>query len=259
MLDVHPPHERLHSWRDFFIHIATIAVGLLIAIGLEQTVEYFHHRHQLRELHDQLHEVLENNLRLEPAAFSNMADFRAYHVELLAAINARIAGRPLAAEPKSDDPRMKALTSTPSLAPYEVARLNGTVALLPSGENRMYNRMSLQRETYMATSIASWFHAILEMESFEEQFVDSAGALETGDVVTSLDLSQLSREELRDYRLRIAGVIKATDTVRKRILIFDAMCRVVLGGARDENALLTGVGNLMGANQWKDLEIPNQK
>jgi hypothetical protein len=31
MLDVHPPHESIHTWRSFFIHIATIVVGLLIA------------------------------------------------------------------------------------------------------------------------------------------------------------------------------------------------------------------------------------
>ena len=37
MLDVHPPHEVTHTWKDFFIHIATIVVGLLIAIGLEQS------------------------------------------------------------------------------------------------------------------------------------------------------------------------------------------------------------------------------
>ena len=46
MLDVHPPHEAAHTWKDFFIHIATICVGLLIAVSLEQTVELFHHRHQ---------------------------------------------------------------------------------------------------------------------------------------------------------------------------------------------------------------------
>jgi len=29
MLDVHPPHEAAHSWKDFFIHIATIhEIGL---------------------------------------------------------------------------------------------------------------------------------------------------------------------------------------------------------------------------------------
>ena len=50
MLDVHPPHAPTHTWRDFFIHIATICVGLLIAIGLEQSVEAYHHHLQREEL-----------------------------------------------------------------------------------------------------------------------------------------------------------------------------------------------------------------
>lgn len=47
MLEVHAPHEPIHTWKDFFIHIMTIVLGLLIAIGLEQTVEHFHHERQL--------------------------------------------------------------------------------------------------------------------------------------------------------------------------------------------------------------------
>lgn len=50
MLDVHASHETVHTWKGFFIHIATIVIGLLIAVGLEQTVEYFHHRHQVAEM-----------------------------------------------------------------------------------------------------------------------------------------------------------------------------------------------------------------
>jgi hypothetical protein len=49
MLDVHPAHHAATTWRDFFIHIATIVLGLLIAIGLEQSIEWLHHRHQLQE------------------------------------------------------------------------------------------------------------------------------------------------------------------------------------------------------------------
>jgi hypothetical protein len=49
MLDVHPPHSPTHTWKDFFIHVGTICVGLLIAVGLEQSVEIMHHRHQLHE------------------------------------------------------------------------------------------------------------------------------------------------------------------------------------------------------------------
>ncbi|HEV7122840.1 MAG TPA: hypothetical protein VGN24_05360, partial [Rhodanobacter sp.] len=47
MFDIHVPEHSTRTWRDFFIHIATIVIGLLIAIGLEQAVEYVHHRHQL--------------------------------------------------------------------------------------------------------------------------------------------------------------------------------------------------------------------
>ncbi len=55
MLDVHPAHHAATTWRDFFIHIATIVLGLLIAIGLEQTVEFIHIRHEVNETRRALH------------------------------------------------------------------------------------------------------------------------------------------------------------------------------------------------------------
>jgi hypothetical protein len=64
MLDVHPPHAPTHTWRDFFIHIATICVGLLIAIGLEQSVEWLDHKHQLSEARESLRIEREKNHKL---------------------------------------------------------------------------------------------------------------------------------------------------------------------------------------------------
>ena len=61
MLDVHPPHSPTHTWKDFFIHIATIVVGLLIAVGLEQTVEVIHHHHQRDEARERLVEEIKQN------------------------------------------------------------------------------------------------------------------------------------------------------------------------------------------------------
>src|ERR1700755_2929279 len=52
MIDIHPPHHAATTRRDFFIHLSTVVLGILIALGLEQTVEYFHHRHQLSELRE---------------------------------------------------------------------------------------------------------------------------------------------------------------------------------------------------------------
>jgi hypothetical protein len=61
MLDVHPAHHVASTWRDFFIHIATIVLGLLIAVGIEQAVEYVHRRDQVHQMEEALRaESLEN-------------------------------------------------------------------------------------------------------------------------------------------------------------------------------------------------------
>jgi len=52
MLDVHAPHEPIHTSRGFATHILAIVVGLLNAVGLEQTVEYVHHSHQRKVLRE---------------------------------------------------------------------------------------------------------------------------------------------------------------------------------------------------------------
>jgi hypothetical protein len=61
MLDVHPPHEAAHTWKDFFIHVGTIVIGLIIAVGLEQAVERIHQHYELSETREALHRERESN------------------------------------------------------------------------------------------------------------------------------------------------------------------------------------------------------
>src|SRR5450631_1599283 len=61
MLDVHAPHETVHTWKGFFIHLATIVIGLLIAIGLEQMVEKIHRHFELKETREALQREREAN------------------------------------------------------------------------------------------------------------------------------------------------------------------------------------------------------
>jgi hypothetical protein len=63
-MDVHPPHHPINTWRDFLIHLATITLGLLIALGLEGAVEWAHHRSLVSEARENLHQELENNRKL---------------------------------------------------------------------------------------------------------------------------------------------------------------------------------------------------
>src|SRR5580698_5905014 len=63
VIDVHPPSEPIHGWRDFFIHLSTITIGLLIALSLEGCVEWQHHRHLVHEAEASLHNEIEQNSR----------------------------------------------------------------------------------------------------------------------------------------------------------------------------------------------------
>jgi len=60
-VDVHPPHDPIHTWRDFLLHLLTITIGLLIALGLEAAVENLHHRHIVREARDNIRHEIEAN------------------------------------------------------------------------------------------------------------------------------------------------------------------------------------------------------
>jgi hypothetical protein len=69
MLDVHAPHQSPFGVRDFFVHLLTITVGLLIALGLEAAVEAMHHRHQRIEAEALIRqEIRQNAESLEKAA-----------------------------------------------------------------------------------------------------------------------------------------------------------------------------------------------
>jgi hypothetical protein len=63
VLDVHAPHEPIYGWREFFIHLATITIGLLIALSLEGCVELWHHRSLVHEAEASMQIEIETNAR----------------------------------------------------------------------------------------------------------------------------------------------------------------------------------------------------
>ena len=73
VLDVHPPHEAVHGWRDFVLHLLTITIGLLIALSLEGVVEWQHHRHLVREAEESLHREIEANAKSMQATIDDLA------------------------------------------------------------------------------------------------------------------------------------------------------------------------------------------
>jgi hypothetical protein len=160
MLDVHPPHESVHTWRDFFIHIATICVGLLIAIGLEQAVEALHHYHQRHQLEAQLHDEAQRNLDLTQGNLGRLKRQRAWIDAAIVSLNTapvtngRIPRNVIPPEGNIFDVGL----FDPSQTVWAVAKASGTVGLLPEDEAQVYARLDHEADE-LQLGRANWSRA----------------------------------------------------------------------------------------------------
>jgi hypothetical protein len=146
-MEVHPPHHPLHSWKDFLIHIATITVGLLIAIGLEQSVEALHHRHQRHQLQEDLRAEAEQN-RQVIARNLKMRNLEPWFDGAMEAVDKAV---PQQGKMRLVLPRPPCIPGSvgtaavryfaPSEAVWTTAKESGLTALLPVEESRMYAQL----------------------------------------------------------------------------------------------------------------------
>jgi hypothetical protein len=127
MLDIHPGRHAANSWREFFVHIATIVLGLLIAVGLEQTVEYFHHRHLASEARASIQlELIQNASILQRDGENLLAEQQSLEKDLA-----------LLDSNTPDAQMLQALQYSWNLyriedAAWSAARIDGSIALIAS-------------------------------------------------------------------------------------------------------------------------------
>jgi len=113
-----------HSWREFLIHIATIAIGLLLALGLEQAVEHFHRLHQRHRLEQTLHDESLLNRRI--VAYNRESVDRVRSNIRLNMTNLDNNGKSFTPIPPAHDTFLPFVDTA-----WVVARGNGGLALLP--------------------------------------------------------------------------------------------------------------------------------
>ena len=140
MLDVHPPHHSTNTWRDFFIHIATICVGLLIAIGLEQTVEALHRAHERRVLQKALvresEQILRDSTNVDTGETVRLQWLRLYESQISGAVRDH---RPL--PPPAPRPAI-VVWYTPDDPIYAAAKSSGKLDLLSDEDVVAYGELA---------------------------------------------------------------------------------------------------------------------
>lgn len=139
MLDVHPPHAPTHTWKDFLIHIATICVGLLIAVGLEQTVEAIHRHHERQELLAALHaessRILQDTANVDRSMTAEILWLRREQVNLSEA--ARTHHPPVREARPAVEP-----WDTPGNPIYKAAAASAKLSLLTPEETAAYGELN---------------------------------------------------------------------------------------------------------------------
>jgi hypothetical protein len=139
MLDVHAPHATIDTWKSFFIHIATICIGLLIAVGLEQSVEAFHRAYEREHLRESLqHEseqILRDTVGVETAAKNEIHWLQQVDLLLKDASTGSHALGPLPPIPNND-------FDVPDNPVFKTAKGSNKFALLSQQEAEAYGEMN---------------------------------------------------------------------------------------------------------------------
>jgi hypothetical protein len=233
MLDVHPLHHAPRTWSDFLLHIATISVGLLIAVGLEQSVEFAHRHHERNRLRDDLRtEGLLNRERID-AAIQNLDALQAWEVRATSAVrsaaNHSVVPQPYP-EPYIVDPALlKRLRFTvPSVTAWTVAKTSGA-ALLPSTEAAGYTRLNYFREL----TLDNYVESIKTYTALTAAEIQGSADM----AVRHPDLATLDRTLLDRLAAALATDYAAIRSLKRSLLIFRDANDSVLDGIYDEDRM----------------------
>jgi hypothetical protein len=211
MLDVHPAHHAASTWRDFFIHIATIVLGLLIAIGLEQTVEYFHHRHQRQQLQEDLHNEAEQNLQVIDRDLK-MQNLESWFDQAMKAASA--AGQNKIQVTLPSPPCLPGSVGTaefryfaPSQAVWTTAKEGGLVALLPVEQSRMQARLAHNYDL-LSDARDHVFNGCQTIVAMHQRFAQSAATQGAPELWTMIpDQAERLAATAADTKIAIQGLL----------------------------------------------------
>lgn len=216
MLDVHPPHRSVHTWQEFFIHIATISVGLLIAVGLEHTVGWMHHRYQRIELEEQLHaEAVENADRNNKNYAASDAELQ-WLLSLQLDVQSMINGNPrLLYRPRPESaPGVPINWIIYRTSAWDAAKASGAIALLEPKVAQKYAGSYAVGEFAIRYRLA-FYDALTRQLAYESKFVSAA-------CPSTPDFQRMTLQQLEEYSTLIGQSFAAGRYAKNRLRVFGA-------------------------------------
>jgi hypothetical protein len=137
-LDVHAPHHPIGGWKDFFVHLLTITIGLLIAVGIEGCVE-LHREHKLvQEARETMRDEIQYNANQMDGAVGTLQkqrDMMRKNIDVLTRIQEN---------PKDKEAQKGTITADYSIVglrdtAWKTAQTTGALAFMPYAEAQRYS------------------------------------------------------------------------------------------------------------------------
>ena len=149
MFDIHLPHKSIHGIQEFFLHLFTITVGLLIAVQIESFVEWRHHVHLAEEARAALRTEIEQNLKDLKGAQSGLKAWRSSNEADLAAMR-RIQEHPDDSDAQHTNLTVNASGISLEDTAWRTAQSTGALAYMPYEEAERYSHIYQAQATLLA-------------------------------------------------------------------------------------------------------------
>jgi hypothetical protein len=234
-MDVHAPHQSLHTWKDFWIHLGTITAGLLIAVALEQAVENLHHLHQRHQLEEDLRAEASKNILILDHNYRSIDNSMAWAWALRDSVNAMHAsgGKIKLPYPPKPDPTQTVITM-PSSSAWTTAQASALVDLLPRDEAKMYDRVYYELKLYSDVQLTRADQ--IREETF---FLARFGPVTLAPLKP--DLSLMSVDQLDQLSALLTNDLVASRGLRGRLDIECETEKAVVNGGKTEDDILNGL------------------
>ena len=90
-MEIHAPEGHVQSFRDVAIHLAIVTVGILIALGLEQSVEWYHHRELATEARENILSEMRDNKKEIESLLKKLPGSQENHLSAVSVIDKYLA------------------------------------------------------------------------------------------------------------------------------------------------------------------------
>jgi hypothetical protein len=225
MLEVHPAHEKVHSWAQFFVHIAAIVIGLIIAVSLEQTVEFFHHRHQREQLKAALQRDGRANREYIKDDIAKAQGVLDWALEQASALERAGPTGPLTLRRIS-----RGFIGSPDAGVWPSAKASGLTNLLPASAQNWFEYLAEEyNETFVSPASASG-QLYLAYAGLDQAIIGHAVETQRGEI----DVSTLTAVQRATAVECLRVIAERARTVMLRLVIYDAANEYILSTPLDQ-------------------------